>query len=167
MITNYFRIAFRNFRRNKVFSLINISGLAIGISSALVIYLIVQFEFSFEKFRKDKDRIYRVVSDMTFAGGAVFKNSGVPMPFPDAARTDLTGIETLTHFVTAWETKVKVPVPGSQSPAEFKKQTDIIYADEYYFSLFNYDWLAGSPQTALKDPFQVVLTDSQGESLFR
>lgn len=166
MIKNYLTIALRNFRNNKIFSLINISGLAIGISAALVIYLIVQFEFSFEKFRKDNDRIYRVVSDMTFPGESVFKNSGVPMPLPAAARTDLTGIDMLTHFITAWETKVTVPVPGSQSPAEFKKQTDILYADEYYFKMFSYEWLAGSEQTAMKDPYQVVLTDERAKAYF-
>lgn len=166
MIKNYLTIALRNFRKNKIFSLINVSGLAIGISAALVIYLIVQFEFSFEKFRNDNDRMYRVVSDMTFPGESVFKNSGVPIPLAAAARTDLTGIEMLTHFITAWETKVTVPVPGSQSSAEFKKQTDILYADEYYFKMFSYEWLAGSEETALKDPYQVVLTDERAKAYF-
>jgi predicted permease len=166
MLKNYFITAIRNFWKHKIFSLINVSGLAIGISAALVIYLLVQFEFSFEKFRKDNDRIYRVVTVMTFPGESVFKNSGVPMPMPKAVRTDLTGIETATHFVTAYETKVSMPVAGSQSPAEFKKQTEIIYADEFYFSLFEYDWLAGSKQTALKDPYQVVLTEERAKTYF-
>ena len=166
MLKNYFTIAIRNFWKQKVFSLINVSGLAIGISAALVIYLLVQFEFSFEKFRKDNDRIYRVITDITFPGGSLFRNSGVPMPMPKAMRADLTGIETATHFVTAWETKVLVPVAGSQSPAVFKKQTDIIYADEFYFSLFESDWLAGSKQTALKDPNQVVLTEERAKTYF-
>lgn len=166
MLKNYFTTALRNLGRNKIFSLINIAGLAIGISSALVIYLIVQFEFSFEKFRKDKDRIYRVVTDMTFPGGSLFKNSGVPMPMPKAVRTDLTGIETASHFVTTYTVKVDIPVAGSQSPAEFKKQGDIVYADEFYFSLFESDWLAGSKQLALKDPFQVVLTEERAKAYF-
>lgn len=166
MFRNYLTITLRNFRNNKAFSLINISGLAIGISASLVIYLIVQFEFSFEKFREDKSRIYRVVSDMTFPGESVSKNPGVPMPLPAAARTDLTGIDLITHFITAWSAKVTVPVPGSQSPAEFKKQKDILYADEYYFSLFKYEWLAGSEQTAMKDPYQVVLTDERAKAYF-
>ncbi|HKC37777.1 MAG TPA: ABC transporter permease, partial [Chitinophagaceae bacterium] len=166
MIKNYFIIAIRNFWKHKIFSLINVSGLAIGISAALVIYLIVQFEFSFEKFRKDNDRIYRVITDMTFPGESLFRNSGVPMPMPKAVRSDLTGIETAAHFVTTYETKVSMPVAGSQSPAEFKKQTDIIYADEFYFSLFEYDWLAGSKQTALKDPYQVVLTEERAKTYF-
>lgn len=166
MIKNYFIVAFRNFRRNKVFSLINISGLAIGISTALVIYLIVQFEFSFEKFRKDGDRTYRVVTELTFPGDVKFKNAGVPMPMANAVRTDLTGIELATHFVTTYSVKVAVPVAGSQSPAIFKKQTDVVYADEFYFSMFEYDWIAGSEQTAVKDPFQVVLTEERAKAYF-
>src|SRR6187549_1010273 len=166
MLKIYFTIAIRNFWKQKVFSLINVSGLAIGISAALVIYLLVQFEFSFEKFRKDNDRIYRVITDITFPGESLFRNSGVPMPMPKAVRADLTGIETATHFVTAWETKVSVPVAGSQSPVEFKKQTDIIYADEFYFSIFERDWLSGSKQTALKDPYQVVLTEERAKTYF-
>jgi predicted permease len=166
MIKNYFIVAFRNFWRNKVFSLINISGLAIGISTALVIYLIVQFEFGFEKFRKDGNRIYRVVTDMTFPGDVKFPNSGVPMPMPKAVRNDLAGIETATHFVTTYDCKVAVPSPGSQSPAEFKKQTNIVYADEFYFSMFECDWIVGSKQSALKDPFQVVLTEERAKAYF-
>jgi len=63
MFKNHFIIALRNFWRNKTFSIINVSGLAIGISAALVIFLIVYYEFSFDKFEKDGDRIYRVVLD--------------------------------------------------------------------------------------------------------
>ncbi len=166
MLKNYFITAFRNIRKNKIFSLINISGLAIGISAALVIYLLVQFEFSYEQFRKDKGSMYRVVSDITFPGDVKFKNSGVCMPMAAAVRSDLTGIESATHFVTANETKVAVPLAGSASPAEFKKQTNIVYADEFYFSMLEYEWLAGSPKTAMKDPFQVVLTEERAKAYF-
>ncbi len=68
MVKNYFIVAFRNFRHNKIFSLINILGLAIGISASLVIYLLVNYHFTFDKFEKDNDRIYRVVSNFTFSG---------------------------------------------------------------------------------------------------
>ena len=166
MLKNYFITAIRSFKRNKLFTLINILGLAIGISSALVIYLVVQFDFSYEKFRKDLNRTYRVVSDMTFPGNSVFKNGGVPMPMAKAVREDLTGIEIATHFVTTYGIKATVPVAGSQSPATFKKQDHVVYADEYYFSLFEYDWLAGSKQTALSDPYQVVLTEERVKTYF-
>jgi putative ABC transport system permease protein len=68
MIKNYFKIALRGFRRHKLFTFINIVGLSIGISAALVIYLIVHFDFTFDKFHKDSDRIYRVTTDYSFAG---------------------------------------------------------------------------------------------------
>jgi putative ABC transport system permease protein len=163
MVKNYLTIALRNFLKHKSFTAINVSGLAIGISAALVIYLIVAFEFGFEKFRADHERIYRVVSDMTFPGESTMKNSGVPVPLPAALKTELTGIETATHFIMPWETNVKVPVVESGSSVEFKNQQEIIYADENYFSIFQYDWLAGTPANALKDPFQVVLTEQRAK----
>jgi putative ABC transport system permease protein len=166
MVKNYLTIALRNFLKHKSFTAINVSGLAIGISAALVIYLIVAFEFGFEKFRADHERIYRVVSDMTFPGESTMKNSGVPVPLPAALKTELTGIETATHFIMPWETNVKVPVVESGSSVEFKNQQEIIYADENYFSIFQYDWLAGTPANALKDPFQVVLTEQRAKLYF-
>ena len=81
MFRNYFTTALRSFWRNKVFSFINVLGLAVGISASLVIFLIVHHEFSFESFQKDKDKVYRVVSDMHFPDQE-FKNSGVPLPLP-------------------------------------------------------------------------------------
>lgn len=165
MIKGHFIIAFRNLRRNKLFSLINVAGLAIGISAALVIYLIVQHEFSYEKFQKDGDRIFRVVSKIEFPDLTIH-NSGVPVPTVRAAREEITGLETVTHFIVAGDQKVSVPIPGNQSPAVFKKQQNIIYADEYYFNILDYQWLSGSPQSALKDPFQVVLTESRAKTYF-
>ena len=110
MIKNYLLIALRNFGRNRIFSLINISGLAIGISASLVIYLIVHHEFSYEKFEKDGDRIYRVVTNMHFPEQD-FKNAGTPGPLPDAVRSEIPGIEQSTVFWTAKEMKVDIPSP--------------------------------------------------------
>src|ERR1700740_3634111 len=105
MIKNYFIVALRNFWRKKVFSIINMAGLAIGISASLVIYLIVHYEFSFDKFEKKRDPIYRVVSNMHFPDQD-FKNSGVPGPLPIVVRDEVPGIEESTVFWTADQTKV-------------------------------------------------------------
>lgn len=165
MFKNYFTIALRHFRHNKIFSLINIAGLGIGISASLVIYLIVQYEYSFDKFHKDGDRVYRVVSRIEFPDLTIH-NSGVPVPTAKATRDELTGIEAVTHFIEARVDHIAVPSPGNETPAVFKNQPDIIYADPDYFKVFEYTWLAGSPQTALKDPFQVVLTESRARAYF-
>ncbi len=68
MFRNYLKIAFRSFWKRKVFTFINIVGLSIGISASLVIYLIVNYDFTFDKFEKDSDRLYRVVSNFKFRG---------------------------------------------------------------------------------------------------
>ncbi len=165
MFKNYITVAFRNLQRNKIFSLINIAGLAIGISASLVIYLIVQHEFSFDTFRKDRMLIYRVVSKIEFPD-LTLHNSGVPVPTIKAARNEVTGLEVITHFIIADPVKVSVPTAGTQSTAAFKKQPGLVYADEEYFKLFQYDWLAGSPQVAMKDPFHVVLSESRAKTYF-
>src|SRR5689334_9758255 len=148
MFKNYFIVAFRNFWRNKVFSLINIAGLAIGISAALVIYLIVHYEFSYEKFQKEGNRIYRIVTNMHFPDQD-FKNSGVPGPLPDAARRAIPGIEKSTLFWEGDPMKVTTLIDEHKI---FRKQEDIVFADDQYFKFFNYQWLAGSLKNSLSEP---------------
>ena len=163
MFKNYLIVAFRNFWRKKVFSVINIAGLAIGISAALVIYLIVHYEFSYEKFQQDRGRIYRVVTNMHFPDQD-FKNAGVPGPLPPAVRSEIPGIEKSTVF---WEASpMKASVAENENKKEFKKREDIIYADEFYFRFFDYLWLAGSPDNSLIGPNKVVLTESVARSCF-
>lgn len=165
MFKNYFKTAIRNLARNKIFSLINVAGLSIGISSALVIYLIVSYDFSFDKFEKDRERIYRVVSDFTFSGEA-YHNPGVTYPMGNAIKKELTGIENLTHFYTWDESKVSVPGKDKKGPAIYKKQKNIVFADDNYFDLVSYNWLAGSSKVALQHPNQTVITESNAKMYF-
>jgi len=165
MLKNYWMTALRIFRRNKVFTAINVLGLSVGLSAALVIFLIVRYDFSFDKFHKDGDRIYRVVSDMKFANEP-FYNSGVPYPLPEAAQKELSGIDASTAF---WNQNIKVTIPDAATarPQVFKNQEHVIFADPYYFKLFSfYHWVAGSPETALAAPFQVVLTEERAKTYF-
>ncbi|MGC4035866.1 MAG: ABC transporter permease [Chitinophagaceae bacterium] len=165
MIKNYFKTAFRSLAKNKVFSLINIAGLSIGISAALVIFLIVAYDFSFDKFEKGRDRIYRVVSDFVFSGEN-YHNSGVTYPMGYAVQKELTGIENVTHFWTYDESKISVPQNGNPNAAVFKKQKNIIFADDNYLSLVGYSWLAGSSATALQNANQTVLSESSAKVYF-
>ncbi|HSZ86467.1 MAG TPA: ABC transporter permease, partial [Puia sp.] len=159
MFKNYFITAFRNFWRNKVFSIINILGLSIGISAALVIYLIVHYDFSFDKFEKNGDRVYRIVTDMNFAGTPFFF-SGVTSPLAEATKADVTGLEDVIAFHEFnGDANVSVARNQNEKPHIFKKQENIIFADADYFKLLSYQWLAGSPEKALQEPFKLVLTE--------
>lgn len=166
MIRTYFKTAFRNLMRNKAFSFINILGLSIGISAALVIFLIVQYDFSFDKFHKKGDRIYRVVSVFGFSG-ETYKNSGIPYPLGNALRKEVTGIEIVAPF-TIWNISqfLSVASEGNGAPRVFKKQDKTIFADEAYFKMIPYTWIAGNPSTSLQEPYQIVLTEKTASIYF-
>ena len=164
MTKNFFKIAFRGFWKHRLFTLINIIGLSIGISAFLAIYFIVHYDFTFDKFHKDSDRIYRVVTNVSFQG---HKNyfSGVAGPLAEAIKSQATGIEEITpvfimspHFVYIDKDK--------KAQKRFKDPDRITLANQQYFKLFNYVWLAGSSQHALDAPGQVVLTSQQARLYF-
>lgn len=168
MIENYFKVAFRGFGQHKLFTLINIIGLSIGISASLVIYLIVHFDFSFDRFYPDSDRIYRVVTNFSNPAGEGY-NGGVCGPLPEAVKNSVTGLSGSAPFfiIDEWtlnHTGVIVP-DGSKTPLKFKYTPDNILADERYFDLLPYTWLAGSKKS-LNQPYTVVLTAQKAKKYF-
>lgn len=164
MFKSYIVTALRNLWRHKIFSLINIAGLSIGISAALVIYLIVQYELSYDRFHGNGERIFRVTTDVKFPGLDI-NNSGSPLPLGDAIRSELSSIEKASKFIL-YSNQLKVNIPGNEGAAgEFKDQDDLVFSDHHYFSIFKYNWLAGNP-ASLSEPFQVVMTRERAESYF-
>jgi len=165
MLKNYFKTALRNFRANKYFSLANIAGLAIGISASLVIYLVVHYDFSFDKFEKDGNRIYRVVGDYVFSGQP-YHDAGAPAAMPAAFNKEITGLDIVAPLYT-WNKDVKMSIPGkNEEQAVYKKQDHIVFADAHYFELLPYKWIAGSWATSLAEAYQVVLTESNAKKYF-
>ncbi|QJD98184.1 FtsX-like permease family protein [Mucilaginibacter robiniae] len=165
MLLNYFKTAVRNFKRNPFFSLINVVGLAIGISAAMVIYLIAQYDFGFDRFEPNADKIYRIVSVMHFQNNES-RNPGVPYPLPNTVKNEVSGISvTAPVYLTYGGIKVSVPVTSSEI-IKLKGQEHIVYADNNYFQLIPYHWLAGSIKQSLMQPFKVVLTASRAKAYF-
>lgn len=160
-----FSIAWRQFAKNKLFTLINIIGLAIGICTAMVIYLIVQHDFSFDKKHTDGDRIHRIVTDFKFSGED-YSNMGITFPLGRNVIQNTTGIEAEAHFYSEWETKINIPVPGNTVGNTYKKEKSLAYADPGYFKMFNYKWVAGSRNEALNEPFKTVLTTEKAAIFF-
>ena len=166
MLKNYFIIAVRNFWRNKVFSVINVLGLSIGISAALVIFLIAYYEFSFDKFEKDGDRIYRVVMDIKFNGDAGH-TPAVPAPLSAAIQNEVSGVETtvpVMQFQGDATAKVSVSSANADKPIVYKKQPEIVFTNSEYFQLVPHHLIAGSQ--SLQNPFNVVLTESRAQQYF-
>ncbi len=166
MFKNYLKVALRNFRHNKIFTVINILGLSIGLSAALVIFLIVKYDYSFDRFEKNGSKIYRVVSNYSFQGGGPGYTRGVPAPLADAVKKDISGLNQIVTFRYYSDNKLEVPALHEAKPSVFKAQEHIIFADESYFKMLPYKWLAGSPQTALQGAGKVVISETRAKLYF-
>ena len=168
MFKIFFSTAFRNAWRSKIFTGINVLGLSIGISAALVIFLIVYHEFSYDLFQKERDHIYRVVLDASF-NGTEGHSGAVPAPLGAAIEKEVTGVaQTVPIFRFQGDGTAKATVLPSKAgaPVVYKKQSGIVFTNGAYFELLSYGWVAGSPQTALRSPFTVVLTESRAHQYF-
>jgi putative ABC transport system permease protein len=169
MLKNYWRTAWRNIVRNKVFTTINILGLALGICGCLVLYLITSYEFSFDRHRQDGDRIYRIVGTRQQPSGETdFMNS----PFDDVAgfETQIPGFESKAALF-GYGGKITIPQTG-QPAKQFENhvagslyQRSAVFTWPAFFEVFKYRWLAGNARS-LDVPNNVVLTESRARLYF-
>lgn len=157
MIKTYLFTAMRSLWKNKGFTALNMLGMAIGISAALVIYLLVTFDFSYEKGVPDHQRIYRVVSNFTSIDDKMY-NRGVNAPLANGVAANIAGIEAAAPF-RELNDLLKVTVdPNSEQRRSFRNQEKFFYANPEFFKILQYKWLLGAPENALSAPNQVVLT---------
>ncbi|MBR9854869.1 MAG: FtsX-like permease family protein [Algicola sp.] len=161
MVVIYIKAAWRSILKNKLFSFINVLGLSIGICSAMVIGAIVYFDFSFDTFHKDKDKIYRVTTVFE-SNGNQFSNRGVAVPIMRTFQEGMPGVELAAPFMSANFFKVE----NKLQDLTFKNIENSILADNNYFELFEYDWLAGDSRSALSNPAQVVLSENKAQRYF-
>jgi len=162
MFKNYFKTALRTFGKNKVTTFINVLGLSIGISAALIIFMVIQYDFSFDKFEPGKETIYRIITD-----GDGWKNSGVPVPLHQNMQS-ISGIQHISAILQFNDNNAKVSIPqGNNNTAQvFKKQEGIVFTGNSYFSIFPHQWIAGNKKTALTNPYKVVLSESYAKRYF-
>ncbi len=157
MFKNYFTTAFRNLWRNKIFSLINIVGLSVGLACCMLIFLYTKDELSYDRFHENKDKIYHLTADFTNPEGQVNKGSSTGMmPGPNFKRQ----VPEVEDFVRIQSANFTV-----------KRGTDVfdqeaLYADDNFFSIFTFPMLQGSPKTALKDMHSVVLSEEIADKYF-
>jgi len=165
MLYSYFKIAIRNLVRHKAFSILNIAGLAVGIAAALVIFLVVNFELSFDTFHTKKDRIYRVVNEFKHAAGKDYQ-TGVPFPFGEALKTDHPQLEKVAMTFSGYNSQVSVIDAQGNTRKKFKVEAGVFFAGPEFFKIFDYRWLAGNPEAALAEPNMAVLTQSEANKYF-
>lgn len=149
MFINYLKTAFRNFKRLKLFTFINVFGLAIGVATCMMINFWVQWELSYDRFNKNADRIFRVERDITFEERDEIWpiTSGTYGP---ALANDYPEIESFVRF---WRRELSI-----KDHNNIYHRQQLIMSDNSIFDIFDYPLEEGDPLTALRDPMTLVLT---------
>ncbi len=156
MFKNYFTTAFRNIRRSKIYSFINIFGLSLGLASAMLIILYVKDEVSYDRFHKNVHNIYRIVSKSSYKGEERKSSHTGYLQGPRFA-ANVPGIESFVRV--------------QSGRRDIKKGTDIqscdlLFADSSFFNVFSFPLLHGDSKTCLKDPKSIVLSEDEAIKQF-
>jgi len=158
MFENYLKLALRNLWKNKLFSLINIIGLSVGIAACITILLFVQYEKSFDAFHTKN--IYRLNEVLSWEG--LVQPQKVPLsmyPMGTALKNDFPEIKNTTHFRIETNASLKY----KEEKIVFKQ---VLLADSNFLNLFNFELLKGDRKEALRNPRGIVLTPESAEKLF-
>jgi putative ABC transport system permease protein len=166
MIMNYVKTGFRTLRRNKNYTLINVAGLAAGTAICLLIFIIIQFEMSYDGFHSKKDRIYRVLTEYHHADANVFYGSAAPFAMPASLKNSFPEIEQVTAIYSEGNDQILVPDNVGQSVKKFKEEKGVFFTQASFFSIFDFPFLSGNPVTALNEPNTAVLTKETAEKYF-
>lgn len=158
MFRNNCKIAFRNLLRNKAFSSINISGLAIGMASALLIFLWIQNEMSHDRFHEKIDRLYQVWSNDKI-NGSIRSLYNTPEIMAPALKTDYPEIEEVTRV--RWTRNLLA------ANDEKKLLSTGAIVDPGFLTMFSFPLLEGDSKTVFKDPHAIVITQKLAKKLFR
>jgi ABC-type antimicrobial peptide transport system permease subunit len=167
MIKNYFKTAYRNLKRNKSFTFINVAGLAVGIAVCMIIFIIIQFQSSYDNFHLKKDRIYRVLTEYHHADAPeVFYGPGIPFPMPTGLKTEFSQIGKIARVYTEHNDQLLILDTNGQPIKKFKEERGVFFTEPSFFYIFDFPWLAGNAATALKDPNSAVLSKDIAEKYF-
>jgi putative ABC transport system permease protein len=158
MLQNYFKIAIRNLLRNRIYTFINTLGLSLGMACAIVLYLYIQHELSYDSYHQKYKEIYRATTDMKMADNHIkfgitsgLLAGTLQKEYPEVRKVcRIHG--TYRYLVENGKSKLY--------------ENDVYYVDSTFFDFFDYEFLQGNPQKALLQPNSVVITKRFAEKVF-
>jgi len=163
MIRNYFTIAFRNLKKKKLFSAINLLGLGVGMACSIMILLFVLNEFSYDTFHEDHGRMYRITETVKDKEGNIIENSAavswsvgptMASEYPDAI---------VTRMYQAWQ---KDPLMVHKESEKRFYEEYVFFVDTTFFDMFSFPMVTGDEETALLQPQSVVLSETAAQKYF-
>ena len=158
MIKNFFRIAYRNLLKNRSFAFINIFGLAIGLTTSLLILLWVQDELSYDRFNTNFENIYRVEEDQFYSGDR-YHVTVTPHPCGPVWKEKIPEIRYQTRIN-------RMPRLLFRQEEKVFFESSIVAADSGIFEIFTLPFITGDPETALRNPQSMVLTEKLAKKYF-
>ena len=159
MFKNYFKITLRHIKRQKIYSFINISGLAVGMAGSILLFLWVQHELSFDSFHKNGDNVYRITMEMKM-GSQLLHGPRSPARLAPAIKEEIPEAKYATSFHSKnyiWRIQYKDKIFSNDY---------IALADPDIFDIFSFEFVQGDPETALNDPNSIVLTEKTKTKYF-
>ena len=159
MFQNFLKTALRNFLRQRSYSIINISGLAIGLASSVFIFLWVLDEINFDQFHLDKDRIFQIKENQTYSEGKVFTFNATPGPLAEALKMEIPEVEQSCR--TTWNDRVLFK-HEEQSIYE-----EGLYADSTLFKIFTFQIAEGNRSNPLPDNNSIAISQKMAAKYFK
>ena len=157
MFKNYFKVAVRNILRHKVYSFINIMGLAVGMACCIIILLVIQDTLSYDRFHENADDIYRIIQEVKFANFSE-KWAITSGPVGPSLKKDFPDIINAARIV--WPIQILL----TYKDKHFEEK--VVFADGSIFEMFTFPFINGDPATALDDPNSIVLSEKMAEKYF-
>ncbi|EOR93501.1 putative FtsX-related transmembrane transport protein [Arcticibacter svalbardensis MN12-7] len=163
MFKNYLKIAWRNLMRHKGYSALNIAGLTVGIAACLLIFIVLQYETSFNTQNKNYKKIYHIVTQSS-RGNEVAYTPGITVPAVPALRTDFPGA-TIAALDMSYGSQLTIPAASGHADKKFIEDVGVVFIEPQYFDLFDSEWITGN-KAVLAEPNMVVIDKSTAIKYF-
>jgi putative ABC transport system permease protein len=164
MLRNYLKIAYRTLLRYKAYTALNVLGLTLGLTCAILIFMMVKFHLSFDQYHSKADRVVRMVSYFNTPDGE-FYTPGVPAPFGDAARTEIAPLEKVSMVYNEGSVTVALMEGGVQTKKFKEDDEGVFFAEPDLFAILDLKVLKGNIQD-LKQPNVVFLTEKTAKKYY-
>ncbi|MCE6991053.1 ABC transporter permease [Dyadobacter sp. CY323] len=156
MLRNYIKIAARNLRLNKTYAILNITGLSLGISGAILIFIFLHYHLSFDRHQADQERIYRVVLELHLDEG-IEHEPGSSVPLGTTLLRDFPQVEAAG--LVAKMPDVTLSATNRRETKRFLEKTSVALADQGFTQMFSFEWLTKFNPEQMKEPSTVVISD--------
>jgi hypothetical protein len=164
MVTHYLTVARRHLWQHRHVNIVSVLGLSVGLASGLIIFLVVDYMFSFDRYHPHLDRTYWIVTDVKRA--STMPTDAAPRPLAEVLRRDYSFVESAVRLETFFGRTLSVSNGKGGWVKKFAEARTVCFTEPQYFDLFGVEWVSGNAKTALVDPNTIVLSERYARKYF-